>query len=48
MKISQFKQVYFKPVNYTLLRSAYFTIFTEISVKNGGQIGLANEEFKLL
>ena len=47
MKISQFKHVYFKPIDYTyLLQSAYFTIFTEISVKNVGQIGLANEEFK--
>ena len=26
--------------DYTLLRSAYFTIFTEISVKNVGQIDL--------
>lgn len=33
---------------YLKLEGAYFTMFTEISVKNVVQIGLTNEEFKLL
>lgn len=33
---------------YLKLEGAYFTMFTEIIVKNVVQIGLTNEEFKLL